>query len=95
MGLGPRHDVVDHGHEAHVRIVLQTHTVQSLVRVARVLNRETTGWQQAIRLQLFTTQTHHHDLATEIGVQADVAQSADGDFGAWRVNGDAAAVAVL
>jgi hypothetical protein len=51
--------------------------------------------EQARRLQLFAAQADHHGLAAEVRVLADVAQGADRDVGAGRLDGDAAAVGVL
>ena len=89
------HDVVDHGHEADVLIVLQAHQVGALRLVTAIVDREATGWQEARGLQLLATQADHHDLAAKIRVQADVAQRADRDLGAWRVNRHTTAVTVL
>ena len=53
------------------------------------------GRQQALRRQLLAAQGDHHRLATEVGVEADVPQRADGDDGVRSVDGHAAAIAVL
>ena len=37
MGFRALHDVVDHGHEAHVRVVLQANQVWPDCRIARVV----------------------------------------------------------
>ena len=86
------HDVVDHGHEADMRIVLQTHVVER-----RAFGPQPDGARrdEAVGLQLFAAQAHHQQLAAEVRVLADVAQGALRNLGARRVDGDAAAVGVL
>ena len=64
-------------------------------RVASVHDREGAGRQQPVGLQLLAAQAHHHHLAAEVRVQRDVPQRADGDDRVGRVDGHAAAVAVL
>ena len=60
-----------------------------------VLNRNDVGRKQALGLQLFATQADDHHLAAKVGVQADVAQGADGDLGARCVNRHTAAIGVV
>ena len=50
--------------------------------------------EQARGLQLLAAQADHQRLAAEVRVAADVPQGADGDRGAGRVDGHAAAVGV-
>jgi hypothetical protein len=63
--------------------------------VALVDDRERARRQQALGLQLLAAQADHHHLVAEVRVQADVAQRADRDLGARRVDRHAAAVGVL
>ena len=75
--------------------VLQAHHIQPLGAAAFVHHGDGAGGQQSLGLQLFAAQAHHHHLAAKVGVQAQVAQGADGDDGVWRVNRHAAAVAMF
>ena len=75
--------------------ILQTHRVGPTRRITRIGDRKTARWQQALWLQLFTAKTDQHHLAPKIGIQADVAQSADRNDGVGRVDGHATAIAVL
>ena len=50
--------------------------------------------EQARGLQLLAAQADHQRLSREVGMQPDVLQGADGNGGARRVDGDAAAVGV-
>ncbi len=85
-----------------MRVVLQANHVESgffagadIGDVAFVDDRKRTRWQQSLGLQFFAAEADHHHLAAEVRVQADVAQRADRDLGARRVDRHAAAVAVL
>ena len=96
MRLGLAHHRIDHRHEALVRVVLQADHVELLGgRAALVGDGNGAGRQQALGLQLLAAQAHDHHLAAEVGVEADVAQGADRHDGIGRVDGHAAAVAVL
>jgi hypothetical protein len=70
---------VDHRHEADVRVVLQADHVQRLGLGLPRRGSEAARRQQPLGLQLLAAQADHHHLAAEVGVQADVAQRADGD----------------
>ncbi len=78
-----------------MRIVLQTDDIKLGCGGALVGNGNAAGGQQPLGLQLLATQAHHHHLATEVGIQADVAQRADGNDCVGRVDGNAAAVTVF
>ncbi|MPM77574.1 hypothetical protein SDC9_124580 [bioreactor metagenome] len=93
MLLGLAHDGVDHGHKAHMGLVLQTDHVQ--FRFTLVDDGKAARRQQALGLQLFTAQADHHDLAAEVRVAADIAQRALRDLGTHGIDGHAAAIAVL
>ena len=62
---------------------------------ALVADREGARRQQPLGLQLLAAEAHHHHLAAEVRIAADVAQRPDRDRGVGRVDGDAAAVGVL
>ena len=93
MLLGGTHDRVDHRHEADVLRILQAD--QSRIGAARVLDRDRAFREQARRLQLLATEADHHGLAAEVGIQRDIADGANWDVGARRVNRHAAAIGVL
>ena len=100
--FGGGHDRIDHRHEADMLVVLQADHVElrffacaDIGDVALIDDGEAARRQQALGLQLLAAQAHHHHLAAEVRVQADVAQRADRDLGAGRVDGHAAAVGVF
>ena len=86
------HHGFDDVHEALVLFVLEPHDIEA---AAVGGDRDRSGWQQALGLQLLAAQAEHHHLAAEVRVGGDVAQGADRDHRIGRVDGDAAAVAVL
>ena len=84
-----------------MRFVLQAHhiefglgTVTHIGHMTLVDQRDRTRWQQAFRLQLLAAQADHHHLATEVRVQADIAQRADRNDRVGCVDGHAAAIGV-
>ncbi|SOY63831.1 hypothetical protein CBM2589_A70004 [Cupriavidus taiwanensis] len=85
------HDRFDHRGKAHVLLVLQA----DHVGLARFLDRDGAGADQARRLQLLAAQADDHHFAAEVGVQRDIADGADGDAGIGRVDGHAATIGVL
>ena len=76
-------------------LVLQAHHIQPLGAAAFIHHGDGARRQQTLGLQLFAAQAHHHHLAAKVGVQAQVAQGADGDDGVGRVNRHTAAVAMF
>jgi hypothetical protein len=92
--FGLAQDVLDHRHEADMRSSCRQ-TTSSWASAARSSTGDRARRQQPLGLQLLAAQADHHHLAAEVGVQADVAQRADGDHRIGRVDGHAAAVAVL
>jgi hypothetical protein len=95
--FGLPHDGIHHRHEADVRVVLQPHHVERRLGcfAALVYHRDGAGRQQPFGLKLLAAQAHHHHLAAEVRVEADVAQCADRDLRVGRIDRHAAAVAVL
>ena len=102
MLLSLRHDRIDHRHEADMLRVLEAHDVERRLfgladvrDVALVDDRNRSGRQQALRLQLFATEADDHHFAAEIGIEADVAQRADRDHRIGCIDRDAAAIRML
>ena len=87
------HDGLNHGHKADMLSVLKADGVDTGRTL--VFNGETAGWHQAIRLQFFATQAHHHHFATKIRVQANVANRTNWNNRFSGVNGHATTVGVL
>jgi hypothetical protein len=73
MRLGALYDVLQHRHEAHVLFVLQANGIGAVCGSALIDQRKTTGRQQTLRWQLFTTQADHKYFIAKVGVEADVA----------------------
>ena len=87
--LGEGHDGVDHVGEAVVLLVLHADDVRCGGE-----DGEGAGWQEAYGLEFFAAEADDHGRAAEVGVEAEVAEGADGNLGAGCVDGDAAAVGV-
>ena len=102
MQQGCLHDGINHRHEADVVLRLQTHDIQRAIscgtclsHVALINDRNRSRRKKPFGLQLFAAQADHHDFPAKVRVQCDVAQGANRDDGIWRINRNAAAVAVL
>ena len=96
MDFGARHDGINHHHETGVCRILQANHIQhGIGGGACVLDGETSRRHQAVGLQFFAAQAHHHHFTAEIRVEADVAQGANRNVGAFGINGHTAPVGVL
>ena len=62
---------------------------------ALIFNWEAAGWHEAIRLQFFTAQAHHHHFAPKIWIQTDVSNRTNGNDRFGGINRHATTVAVL
>ena len=81
-----RHDVADHRAKALIRILKD--------RDGRILfeHAQCAGGDHAGGLQFFATEADQQNFSAEVRIQAQVAQCADGNSRARRVDGHAAAV---
>ena len=87
--LGHAHDRGDDVAEAAMLFVLEAHDVRLFREDGQLAGRE-----HAQGLQFFAAEADDQRIAAEVGVEAQVAEGADGDLRAGCVDGDAAAVVV-
>src|SRR5262249_29390651 len=85
----------DHRFKTHMRLVLQTYQIDAKVSAACLACCQNSWWEQALGLQLLATQADDHQPATEIGIEADIAQSSDRNVSIARVDSDTAAINVF
>ena len=63
--------------------------------IALIHDGETARRQQPLRLEFLAAQADHHHLISKVRVEGDIAQRADRDLCARRIDGHPAAVGVL
>src|SRR5262249_43229896 len=95
MFCGGPHDGSDHLLKTDMRLVLQTHQIEAEIPAACHARGHSSGWEQALRLKLLATQADNHQPATEVRIEADVAQRSDRDVSIGRVDSDTAAINVF
>ena len=69
MAFGDLQNILDHGLKADMLFILQTDNAGAFYWNSLHIIRSS---QQALRLQLFTTQTNHHYFAAKVRVQRNI-----------------------